>query len=98
MPEVKAVYHFFDQEACRNRTKGDVFSVTEKRAEELIKAGLVALTKDLFTLPTTEANKAEQASEEIAYEQTKSVANTEEEHIEAARKRTKTSKKSQRKQ
>jgi len=98
MPEVKAVYHFFDQEACRNRTKGDVFSVTEKRAEELIKAGLVVLTKDILVRQSIEMDKREQASENGVSEHTDAVANTEHEHTEASGKRAKTSKKSQRKQ
>ncbi len=41
MVKVKAKYHFLDRVACRNRIQGDEFLVSDERAEELIKAGLV---------------------------------------------------------
>ena len=41
MTKVKALYHFLDRQACRNRLQGDVFTVTEERAKDLEKAGLV---------------------------------------------------------
>lgn len=41
MVKVKAKYHFLDRVACRNRMQGDEFLVSDERAEELIKAGLV---------------------------------------------------------
>jgi len=41
MAKVKALYHFLDKVACRNRMQGDVFDVSEERAKELEKAGLV---------------------------------------------------------
>lgn len=43
MPKVKALYHFLDVKACRNRMQGNVFEASEERAKELEKAGLVAL-------------------------------------------------------
>lgn len=43
MPKVKALYHFLDRKACRNRMQGDVFEVSDERAKELLKAGLVDL-------------------------------------------------------
>jgi len=42
MPKVKALYHFLDVKACRNRMQGNVFEASEERAKELEKAGLVA--------------------------------------------------------
>lgn len=39
MPKVKALYHFLDRKACRNRRQGDVFEVSEERAKELVEAG-----------------------------------------------------------
>jgi len=98
MPEVKALYHFFDQEACRNRTKGDVFTVTEERADELIKAGLVALTRSFLNQQSMEVNKVDLPFENEASGNAEAVANTEHEHAETGGKRTKTSKKSQKKQ
>jgi|GEM_PF-3057054 len=41
--KVKALYHFLDKKACRNRTKGDVFDAPEPIAEKLAKAGLVEI-------------------------------------------------------
>lgn len=41
MIKVKALYHFLDKKACRNRMKGDIFQAPNDIAEELIKAGLV---------------------------------------------------------
>lgn len=43
MKKVRALYHFLDIKACRNRMKGDVFQAPNDIAEELIKAGLVEL-------------------------------------------------------
>jgi len=39
--KVKALYHFLDRKACRNRMLGDVFDAPENIAEKLEKAGLV---------------------------------------------------------
>lgn len=41
MVKVKARYHFLDTKACRNRMQGNVFEVSEERAKELVKTGLV---------------------------------------------------------
>lgn len=46
MVEVKALYHFLDKNACRNRMQGEVFMTTEEYAEELRQRGLVAYTKE----------------------------------------------------
>jgi len=46
MVEVKALYHFLDKRACRNRMQGDVFKVQEEYANELEKRGLVVRIKD----------------------------------------------------
>jgi len=46
MVEVKALYHFLDKNACRNRMQGEVFKTTEEYAEELRRRGLVAYTKE----------------------------------------------------
>lgn len=43
MPKVKALYHFLDTKACRNRKQGDVFDAPDKIAEELAKAGFVVI-------------------------------------------------------
>lgn len=50
MPEVRAVYHFYDEVACKNRYKGDVFQVTEERADKLVERGLVIRAEDLFAM------------------------------------------------
>jgi len=39
--KVKALYHFLDKKACRNRLQGDVFYAPEEWAKELEKAGLI---------------------------------------------------------
>lgn len=41
--KVKALYHFLDRKACRNRMQGQVFDAPEEIAEELEKAGLVEI-------------------------------------------------------
>lgn len=46
MVEVKALYHFLDKNACRNRMQGEVFKTTEEYAEELRQRGLVAYMKE----------------------------------------------------
>ena len=46
MVEVKALYHFLDTTACRNRKQGDVFKIQEEYANELEERGLVVRIKD----------------------------------------------------
>lgn len=41
MTKIKALYHFLDKKACRNRMKGEIFTAPDAWANELIKAGLV---------------------------------------------------------
>lgn len=62
MPEVRALYHFYDEVACKNRYKGDVFQATEKRADELAKRGLVICTEDLLVLKDTKIIEEERIS------------------------------------
>lgn len=40
MVKVKALYHFLDRRACRNRRQGEIFIAPDDWAKELIKAGL----------------------------------------------------------
>lgn len=41
MAKVKALYHFLDTVACKNRLQGEEFVVTEERATALLKSGAV---------------------------------------------------------
>ncbi len=41
MVKVKALYHFLDEVACKNRLQGDEFNVTEERATALLESGAV---------------------------------------------------------
>lgn len=59
MAKIKALYHFLDKVACRNRMQGDVFDVSEKRADELVKAGLVALVEPKPKTDTKPAKEPE---------------------------------------
>lgn len=43
MIKVRALYHFLDKVACRNRLQGQVFDVPDVRAKELEREGLVAV-------------------------------------------------------
>jgi len=61
MVEVKALYHFLDKKASRNRIQGDVFYVTEEYAEELERRGLVVRTKVLPIMNDIEKLKGEKA-------------------------------------
>lgn len=60
MVKVKALYHFLDRKACRNRMQGQVFDAPEEIAEELEKAGLVEILEPKSktkTSPDTEPDK-----------------------------------------
>ena len=43
MAKVKALYHFLDTVACKNRLQGEEFVVTEERATALLKSGAVVI-------------------------------------------------------
>lgn len=43
MVKVKALYHFLDDVACKNRLQGDEFNVTEERATALLESGAVVI-------------------------------------------------------
>lgn len=66
--KVKALYHFLDKAACRNRKKGDIFDPPEKIAKELIKAGLVV---PLDAKPKTETTEKADASKDSPEPKTK---------------------------
>jgi len=52
--KVKALYHFLDRKACRNRMLGDVFDATENIAEEMAEAGLVEILEPKAKPKTTQ--------------------------------------------
>lgn len=43
MVKVRALYHFLDTVACKNRLQGEEFVVSEERAAALLKSGAVVV-------------------------------------------------------
>lgn len=57
MVKVKALYHFFDKKACRNRLQGDVFEAPEEWVKEIEKADLVGRIDTEAKAETKKATK-----------------------------------------
>lgn len=55
MVKVRALYHFLDTVACKNRLQGEEFVVSEERAAALLESGAV--------VPVNKTEKNEKAKE-----------------------------------